>query len=178
MCVCCRCVFCSVCVCVCVLPVPPCRSSEASSQPPPCPEKSTGLCRRSRSSLLHSSRRRAGPHALSAQTTSRGTTWHTDSRAHRHTHTHSPGKSAGSTNRRCPEGGKKKVVRNQPGRVKGKKWREAECFPPASRVGVWMLSVSRTDCQREEARKCWKEREKFAPCELGKKKSRSPLCHC
>lgn len=33
-----------------------------------------------------------------------------------------------------------------------------------------MLSVSRTDCQREEARKCWKEREKFAPCELGEKK--------
>ena len=177
------CVSVCVCVCVCVLPVPPCRSSGASSQPPPCPEKSTGLCRRCRSSLLHSSRRRAGPHALSAQTTSRGTTWHTDSRAHRHTHTHSPERVQARPTGAAQKGRKKKKKKESgisPERVKGEKRGEAECFPPASRVGVWMLSVSRTDCQREEARKCWKEREKFAPCESGekKKKSRSPHCHC
>lgn len=167
-------------LCACVLPVPPCRSSEASSQPPPCPEKSTGLCRRSRSSLLHSSRRRAGPHALSAQTTSRGTTWHTDSRAHRHTHTHSPGKSAGSTNRRCPEGeGKKKVVRNQPGRAKGEKWREAECFPPASRVrSVDVVGQQNRLSEGRSQKVLEREREVCSLWVRGKKKSRSPLCHC
>lgn len=100
---CCLVIGCHVCVRVCVLPLY--QSSEASSQPLPCPWISRGLCRRSRSCLLHSSRRRAGPHALSAQTTSQGTTWHTDSRAHKHTHTRT-----GAHTRSPPRKKKKKKV--------------------------------------------------------------------
>lgn len=84
-------VFCSsvyLCACACVSLLPLCQSSKAFSQPLPCPGISRVLYRRSQSCLLHSSHRRAGPHALSAQTTSRGTTWHTDSLAHKHTHKH------------------------------------------------------------------------------------------
>lgn len=74
--------------CVRVSTLPLCRSSEASSQPLPCPGISRELCRRSQSCLHHSSRRRASPHALSAQTTSQGTTWHTDWLPRTQTHTH------------------------------------------------------------------------------------------
>lgn len=67
--------------------LPLCQSSKASSLPLPCLWKSKGPCRRSQSCLLHSSHSRAGPRALSGQTTSRGTTWHTGSHTPAHTHT-------------------------------------------------------------------------------------------
>lgn len=102
-----RCLVIGCCVCV---SLPLYQSSEASSQPLPCPWISRGLCRRSRSCLLRSSRRRAGPHALSAQTTSQGTTWHTDSRAHKHTHARTEAHTRTHTHTRSPPL-KKKVCR-------------------------------------------------------------------
>lgn len=147
------------------------QSSEASSQPLPCPWISRGLCRRSRSCLLHSSRRRAGPHALSAQTTSRGTTWHTDSRAHKHTHA----RTEAHTHIRTVPPPKEKKVQAQTVEPAQKytshKSAQGECrVRRRGRVGS-STGVGRC-CQSAEGKEESAGRSQpFAPCESGKSQS-------
>lgn len=162
--------------------LPLCRSSEASSQPLPCPGISRELCRRSQSCLHHSSRRRASPHALSAQTTSQGTTWHTDwlPRTQTHTHIHARSNKVWLPNYLTA------IRRYTSHGWAESKWRRTtqKRREVVSSTGPeWMLSVSRADCQGEETRKCWKEREREREvCSLWVRKSQLSLpdkvLHC
>lgn len=177
MCVCCRCVFCSVCVSSLYLLVDlqkllhshllVLRNPQGSVDAPEAPS-STVLVEEQVLMLYLHKRRAGGRHGILTH-------------AHTDTHIHTAQeKSAGSTNRRCPEGeGKKKVVVNQPGRAKGEKWREAECFPPASRVrSVDVVGQQNRLSEGRSQKVLEREREVCSLWVRGKKKSRSPLCHC